>query len=82
MDSSATRFAIGLLILWSAFILLFVALHHNGITGANNPGDALKWLVGEFQDVTGLSAAAASNAPSNPVPTPSGTQPFDTQVTQ
>jgi hypothetical protein len=89
MDNSGSRFAIGLLILWGAFILLFVALHHNGIPNANNPNDALQWLVGEFQDVTGLSGTTPANAgtgaagsASNPVPTPTGTEPFDTGVTQ
>lgn len=87
MDNSGSRFAIGLLILWGAFILLFVALHHNGIPGAKNPGDALKWLVGEFQTVTGLSDAqatgtGAAGTVNNPAPTPTGTEPFNTQVTQ
>lgn len=61
MDSGGIRFAIGLLIFWGAFLLLFIALHPNGISGANNPTDALKWLIKEFQTVSGINAAATTN---------------------
>lgn len=57
MDTGGTRFAIGLLILWLALLALFFALHPNGIANAKNPNDALQWLIGEFQTVTGLNTA-------------------------
>lgn len=65
MDTGGTRFAIGLLILWLGLLALFIALHPNGITGANNPNDALQWLINEFQDVTALNTAAASETTPN-----------------
>lgn len=66
MDTGGTRFAIGLLIFWIALLALFFALHPNGIANASNPNDALQWLIGEFQSVTGLNAAAgAETTPNN-----------------
>lgn len=66
MDTGGTRFAIGLLILWLALLALFFALHPNGIANAKNPNDALQWLIGEFQNVTGLNTAAgAATTPNN-----------------
>jgi hypothetical protein len=81
MDNGGSRFAIGLLILWGAFILLFIALHHNGIPNANNPGDALKWLINEFQSVTGLSDTGDTST-SDFVPTPSGQPSVANEVTK
>jgi hypothetical protein len=69
MDNGGTRFAIGLLILWGALLLLFIALHPNGIKfpSGTTPGasGALQWLIGEFQTVTGVSAAANAAEPNN-----------------
>jgi hypothetical protein len=75
MENGGTRFAIGLLILWGALLLLFIALHPNGIKfpSGSTPGasGALQWLIGEFQTVTGLQ-----NAEANPQPAPqTGTNP-------
>lgn len=83
MENGGTRFAIGLLILWVALLLLFIALHPNGINfpSGTKPGasGALQWLIGEFQGVTGLSDAAANAAENqtfNPQPAPQvGTNP-------
>jgi hypothetical protein len=69
METGGTRFAIGLLILWLALLALFFALHPNGIANAKNPNDALQWLIGEFQNVTGLNTAAAAAAPASEVGT-------------
>ncbi len=61
-----TRFAIGLLILWLAFLGFFVALHPNGIANVTNPVEALKWLIDEFQGLAGVSAAPASSNAATP----------------
>jgi excisionase family DNA binding protein len=50
MDGNASSFAIGLLILWLAGVSLFFALHPQGVAGINNPVDALKWMISEFQN--------------------------------
>ena len=78
MENGGTRFAIGLLILWGALLLLFIALHPNGIKfpSGTTPGasGALQWLIGEFQTVTGLQNAEAEAG--NPQPAPqTGTNP-------
>jgi hypothetical protein len=63
----ATRFAIGLVIMWAAFLFFYFAFHPNGVTGVNNPVEALKWLIGEFQKL------GSGSAPSGTVePTPTG----------
>jgi hypothetical protein len=70
-----TRFAIGLVIMWLAFLFFYFAFHPNGVPGVNNPAGALKWLIGEFQKL------GSGNAPSSAdqiTPTPSG-QPSQAQ---
>jgi hypothetical protein len=61
MDGNASSFAIGLLILWLAGVSLFFALHPQGVAGINNPVDALKWMISEFQNATGGTNGSASN---------------------
>lgn len=54
---SATEFAIAIMILFASMICFFVAFHPGGINfngnPIQNPDDALKWLMGEFETTTG-----------------------------
>ena len=120
--SDAGRLAIAILIMMVAFIMYFFAFHPNGVEGADNPIDALVWLMGQFNQAAGVTstntpvqeqtaadaaAAAAANALNQsetptqqqsaaaaaavavtnpfalswPVPTPTGQEPLNTQLT-
>ena len=79
MDNGGTRFAVGLLVLWGALLLMFIALHPNGINfpAGSKPGasGALQWLIGEFQTVTGLADVntSAATTPNNASASPAET---------
>lgn len=72
MDGNATSFAVGLLILWLAAVSLFFALHPGGVAGINNPVDALKWMISEFQ---GSVTGTASTTPATTTPNANITNP-------
>jgi hypothetical protein len=63
-----TRFAIGLVIVWFAFLFFYFAFHPNGVSGVNNPVEALKWLIGEFQKLGSGTAPSSAETPAEPVP--------------
>lgn len=65
MDGSATGFAVGLLLLWLAAVCLFFALHPGGVSGINNPVDALKWMISEFQGTQGGTTASTTSPNAN-----------------
>lgn len=66
MDTGGTKLAIAILILWVAMMFYFIALHPMGISGVTNPVGALKWLMMEFQNVSGITAASAETNPAGP----------------
>jgi hypothetical protein len=51
-----TRLAIAIAILFLAGIAFFFAFHPSGVVGANNPDDALSWLINEFQTTAGAQS--------------------------
>jgi hypothetical protein len=64
MDTGGTRLALAIVILWTALLFFFIALHPNGILNVTNPVEALQWLINEFQggssEAAGFSSASSS----------------------
>lgn len=46
---SGTKFAIAVLAIFGSMVSFYFAFHPNGVSGVNNPSDALKWVVQQFQ---------------------------------
>jgi hypothetical protein len=64
------RLAIGILIFIGAWVMLFFALHPNGVSASvTNPSEALQWLMNEFQTTT---QSAIPDTGGGIEPTPSG----------
>lgn len=62
-----TKLAIAILIFWIALVFFFFAFHPGGVAnaaGANisNPGQMLKFLMDEFTNLAGGTAAQDSSA--------------------
>lgn len=72
-DATKLAMAIGLATI--AFIFFFFAFHPNGVENVNNPGDMLKHLIDEFNNVGGTvpTTPAGGGATTEAVlPTPTG----------
>lgn len=54
MDGS-TKLALGILTIFGAMVCFYFAFHPNGVSGVKNPGDALQWMIKEFQSTSGAS---------------------------
>lgn len=69
MDSGATRFALGIMVLLGAMVLFFFAFHPGGVAfnGANvsNPGQILQWLIQQFSGGTPQTLSAQSGSALN-----------------
>jgi hypothetical protein len=83
------RLALGILMFLGAGFLFFFAFHPGGVETVTSPADMLKWLMGEFNSLTG---SGGDSAPGNSaslsqlsptglafVPTPTG-QPSGNQA--
>jgi hypothetical protein len=60
----AAKFALGIVFLWLGMLAFFFAFHPNGVTlngeKVKNPVEALQWLIGEFQRVSGSNTASTT----------------------
>ena len=78
MSGSASKFALGLVMIWGAMVAFYFAFHPNGVSGVTNPATALQWLIKEFQHNTGTgsptdaSSGSAENGPQNANAAPGG----------
>lgn len=56
-----TRLAVGILIMWLALVFFFFAFHPGGVQNVSSPGQMLQWLMSEFSNLTGGTAATAAS---------------------
>ncbi len=81
--SDATKLAMAIGLMTIAFIFFFFAFHPNGVENVNNPGDMLKHLIDEFNNVGGTvpTTPSGSGATTEPVlPTPTGNASTSQQI--
>lgn len=74
--NGAAKFALGIVLLWLGMLAFFFAFHPNGVVlngkKVSNPVEALKWLIQEFQKVSGTATPDATGTTQAPDTTTAG----------
>jgi hypothetical protein len=56
-----TKLAVAILVMWLSLVFFFFAFHPGGVSGVSNPIQMLKWLIDEFQKLTGAQTTAQTS---------------------